>query len=174
MREYRHRIEDDSKNTNRRERFRLERHKMKSPTRRDLLGGFTLRLVLFLVMVELASTFAPSSQTSLVPSQVAKPRRSKNNGSKVSLKKNRIPSGFLVPSQALKSLPDSSKVAESPVAPILTPRQKRRSRGKKPKSANYTESGSHESTTNTNSKDKATKQKNKQRGLTGNIPDIQW
>ena len=164
---------------------------MKSFTRRDLLGGFTLKLVLFLAMAELVSTFAPSSHTFLVPSQAAKPRRSrrsrKNNGSKVSLKKHQIPSGSLVPSQVLKSHPDSakaaespvdlkahpdsSKAAESPVAPILTPRQKSRIRGKKPKPANYTDTSS---TNPLSSKVKATKQKNKQRGLTGNVPDIRW
>jgi hypothetical protein len=156
---------------------------MKSPTRRDLLGGFTLKLVLFLVMVELVSTFAPAcSHTSfLVPSQVAQPRRSKNNGSKVSLKKHRIPAGFLVPSQVLKSHPDdlispSDEVADaSPIiGPLLTNRQKRRSRGKKPKSTNYTETGSYESTAALSSKDKAAKQKNKKKGLTGDVPDIKW
>jgi hypothetical protein len=135
-----------------------------------MLVGFTLKLVLFLVMAELVSTFAPSSHTFLVPSQVAQPRRSKNNGPKVSLKKHRNPGGLIL----LQSHPDSSKVVESPVEPFLTPRQKRRSRGKKPKSTNYTETGSNQSTTAALSKDKATKQKNKQKGLTGNVPDIQW
>lgn len=155
---------------------------MKFPTGQRLLGGFTLKLVLILVMVELASTFAPSSHKCLVPSQVqvAQPRRcSKNGANHGSLKKHRIPAGFLVPSQVLKSHPDSivtsSEVAEdTPVAPpFLTNRQKRRNRGKKPRSKNSTETGSYESTS-TVGKAKATKQKNKQRGLTGDFPDIKW
>jgi hypothetical protein len=150
---------------------------MKSPTRRDLLGVFTLKLVLFLVMVELGSAFAPSSHTSLVPSQVAQPHRSKN-GSKVSRKKHRAHVGFLVPSQVLKSQadptsPSATEVADSPTGPLLTNRQKRRSRGKKPQATNNTETGNFESTT-TLSKAKATKQKNKRKGLTGDFPDIEW
>jgi hypothetical protein len=150
---------------------------MKSSTRRDLLGGFRLKLVLFLVMVELASTFAPSSHSALVPSQVAQPRRSKK-GPHVSRKKHRAPAGFLVPSQVLKSQsdpisPSTTEVADSPIGPLLTNRQKRRSRGKKPQATNYTETGNYEITT-TLSKAKVAKQKNKRKGLTGDFPDIEW